>query len=258
MVSGTAPANRRARKIPIALQLYSVREDCARDLAGTLAAVAEMGYEGVEFAGFHGHSASEVRAMLEKNGLKAAGSHTGVDALLGSALGETVAFNREIGNRFIVVPGLPGEYTNSPDAWRRTADLFNEVAAQLAPHGMRLGYHNHAAEFQPLEGEIPWDILFSRAKPEIIAQMDVGHVLRAGADPLPYLERYPGRAVTVHVKEYPDEKMVGEGDVPFAEFFRLCETIGNTEWYIVEIEAYPVSPLECARKAIGNLRAMGK
>ena len=91
------------KKIPIGVQLYSVREDCARDLPGTLAAVAEMGYDGVEFAGYYGYSAEDLRRMLDANGLQCCGTHTGLNTLLGDALKTTVEFNQVLGNRYLVV-----------------------------------------------------------------------------------------------------------------------------------------------------------
>jgi len=100
-------------RIPIALQLYSVREDCAKDFAATLKAVADMGYDGVEFAGYHGATAEELRTMLDDFGLKVAGTHTGLDTLLGDELEKTVEFHKTIGNRFLIVPGLSEEYTGS-------------------------------------------------------------------------------------------------------------------------------------------------
>ena len=192
-------------RIPIALQLYSVRQDCERDLSGTLKAVAEMGYEGVEFAGYYGRSAKELRVMLDDLGLAVAGTHISLDTLLGDRLAETVAFNRTLGNRFLIVPGLPEQYRNSRDAWRKTADVFNEIAAKLKPHGMRTGYHNHAIEFTPMDGGLPWDTIFGNTSDDVVMQIDLGNALRGGADPVPFIERYPGRAVTVHLKSYSKE-----------------------------------------------------
>ncbi|MGC9361188.1 MAG: sugar phosphate isomerase/epimerase family protein, partial [Anaerolineae bacterium] len=108
-------------RIPIALQLYSVREACAEDLPGTLKAVADMGYDGVDFAGYYGYSAQELRSMLDDLGLEIAGTHIRIDALLGQQLEATVAFEQQLGNKFLIVPGLPEEYRSSHDAWRRTA-----------------------------------------------------------------------------------------------------------------------------------------
>lgn len=248
-------------RIPIALQLYSVREDCARDLPGTLEAVARMGYEGVEFAGYYGRSAKELRQMLDGLGLKVAGTHIGLDTLLGDNLKATVEFNRVLGNRFLIVPGLAEQYRNSRAAWQRTAALFNEIAAKVKDEGMWVGYHNHYIEFTPMDGELPWDTFFGNTNAEVVMQFDVGNALHGGGEAAVFLKRYPGRALTIHVKEFSktnDKAIIGEGDVNWAEIFNLCETIGNTQWYIVEQESYAYPPLECVDRCLQNLRRMGK
>ncbi len=248
-------------RIPIALQLYSVREDCARDLPGTLKAIAKMGYEGVEFAGYYGYSAKELRQMLDDLGLKVAGTHIGLNTLLGDELKATVEFNQVLGNRFLIVPGLPEQYRNSRAAWLRTAALFNEIAAKVKDDGMWVGYHNHHIEFTPLDGELPWDTFFGNTNPEVVMQFDVGNALHGGGEAAVFLRRYPGRALTIHVKEFSkanDKAIIGEGDVNWAEIFELCETIGNTQWYIVEQESYAYPPLECVDRCLQNLKRMGK
>lgn len=247
--------------IPIALQLYSIRHDCEKDLPGTLKAVAEMGYAGVDFAGYYGYDAPTIRAMLDDLGLKAAGCHTGIQTLLGDELPKTVEFNHILGNKFLIVPGLPESYRNSRDAWRATADLFNEIAAKLKPEGMFTGYHNHHIEFAPLDGELPWDTFFGNTVPEVIMQIDLGNALHGGADPVAFLKRYPGRAKTVHLKAYSatnDKALIGEDDVDWAAVFRICDADPVTEWYIVEQESYAYPPLECVDRCLQALRAMGK
>lgn len=248
-------------RIPIALQLYSVREACAEDLPGTLKAVAEMGYDGVDFAGYYGYSAQELKRMLDDLGLRVAGTHIAIDTLLGDNLQATVAFNQVLGNRFLIVPGLPEEYRSSHDAWRRTAALFNEISRRLEPYGMYTGYHNHFIEFEEVDGETAWDVLAKNTDPRVVLQMDTGNCMHGGGDPLAYIERYPGRSLTVHLKEYAagyDKALIGEGDTDWKRLFDLCETIGGTEWYIVEQESYAHPPLECVRRCIENLRRMGK
>lgn len=249
-------------RIPIALQLYSVREDCQKDLPGTLEAVAEMGYEGVDFAGYYGYEATAIRSMLDDLGLKVAGCHTGLDTLTGDALAETVAFNRILGNKYLVVPWIPESYRDSAEAWRRAAEVFNSIAARLAPEGMVTGYHNHHVEFTPYEtGQTGWDILFSNTGPGVVMQIDLGNALHGGADPVAYLKRYPGRALTVHLKAYSaanDKALIGEDDVDWAAVFDVVESQGATDWYIVEQESYPYPPLESARRCLQALKAMGK
>jgi len=250
------------KKIPIALQLYSVREDCARDLYGTLEAVARMGYEGVEFAGYHGRTAGELRKMLEDLGLEVVGSHLRIDTLMGDELKKTVEFNKVLGNKYLVVPSLPEEMRKSKAAWIETAHLMNEISKKVKSEGMRVGYHNHAVEFTPIDGEFPWDIFFREASPDIIMQLDTGNAMTGGLtadEVINFIRKYPGRAVTVHLKEFSftnKKAVIGEGDMKWGEFFRACETVGGTEWYIVEQESYAYPPLECVKKCLENLKRL--
>ncbi len=248
-------------RIPVALQLYSVREQCQEDLEGTLEAVADMGYEGVEFAGYYERSAEELRGMLDELGLEVAGTHTGLNTLMGDELERTIEFNKLLGNPYLVVPGLPQERRESKDAILDTARLLNEMAAAVKPHGMKVGYHNHNWEFTSIEGETGWDILFGAADPAVIMQVDTGNALNGGADPVPSIEQYPGRATTVHLKDYSEGEgwvIIGEGDIRWDDFFHACETVGGTEWYIVEQESHRLSPLETVAQCLENLEEMGK
>lgn len=249
-------------RIKIALQLYSVRENCARDLRGTLEAVAKMGYEGVEFAGYYGRTAGELREMLDDLGLEVAGIHISIDALIEDKLKETIEFNRILGNKYLIVPSLPEKMRKTRADWLKAAKIMNEIAEKLKPGGMRVGYHNHAIEFKPINGEIPWYIFFDNAKPEVVMQLDTGNAMRGGLSPdeiLEIIKRYPKRAVTVHLKEYSsrnENALLGEGEMKWREFINLCETIGGTEWYIIEQESYPYPPLECAKRCLENLKAI--
>jgi len=248
-------------KIPIALQLYSVREDCQRDLPGTLAAVAKMGYAGVEFAGYYNRSAAELRKLVDDLGLKVAGTHIGLNTLLGDELPRTIEFNQTIGNKFLVVPGLSEDHTKNAAAWRNTARIFNEIADKLTPLGLYTGYHNHHTEFTPMEGQLPWDIFFGNTQARVVMQLDLGNALYGGADPVPFLEKYPGRAITIHLKEHAkgnEKAIIGEGDIRWQDTFRLCEAAGKTQWYIVEQESYAYPPVECVDRCLQALRGMGK
>ncbi len=251
-------------RIPIALQLYSVREDCARDLPGTLKAVADMSYDGVEFAGYHGRTAEELKKMVDDLGLKVAGTHIGLNTLLGGELEKTVVFNKTLGNKYLIVPSLPEERRNSKATWLETARLFNDLAKKVKPKGMLVGYHNHAVEFQPVDGEMPWDIFMSATAKNVVMQLDTGNAMHGGVSPnglLDIMKRYPKRAITVHLKEFSssDKKaVIGEGEMKWKEFFKLCETKGATKWYIVEQESYAYPPLECVKRCLDNLRGMLK
>jgi sugar phosphate isomerase/epimerase len=249
-------------KIPIALQLYSVRDDCARDLPGTLKAVAKMGYEGVEFAGYYNRTADELKKMVDDLGLKVAGSHIGLNTLLGDELEKTIEFNKTLGNKFLIVPWISEEMRNSKQAWLETAKLFSEIAKKVKRRGMRVGYHNHHMEFTPIDGEMPWDIFGGATSAEVVMQIDTGNALHGKISVdglLATVKRYPGRSVTVHLKEFSatnDKAVIGEGDMKWKQFFKLCETVGGTQWYIIEQESYAYPPLECVKLCVNNLKKM--
>ncbi len=256
-------------KIKIGLQLYSVRQAFADDPSGTLKAVKAMGYEGVEFAGPPKLSSAELRDLLDRTGLVCCGWHTPFAAVQPDTLAATVALNRAVGNRFIIVPGLPAELTQTRADWMKMAAFFSRLAGTLANEGMQTGYHNHTREFQPLEGEAPWDTLFGNADRGVIAQLDTGNALCGGGDSAALLARYPGRGVTVHLKPYRVDPaatsphdgyrpLIGDDSLPWPEIFRLCETTAGTEWHIVEYESDAHPPLLAVDLTLQRLRAMGR
>ncbi|HEY3325307.1 MAG TPA: sugar phosphate isomerase/epimerase [Planctomycetota bacterium] len=249
------------KKIPIGVQLYSVRDDCKKDLPGTLKAVAKMGYAAVEFAGYYDYKAADLRKILDDNGLKCCGTHTGLDTLLGENLPATIEFNKTIGNKFLIVPWIKEELRKTKADWVNLARQFNELAAKGKAAGMHIGYHNHHFEFAALDGELPWDTFFSNTNKDVVMQLDTGNAKHGGGNPVPFVKKYPGRALTVHLKEYSatnPNALIGQGDVEWKELFELCENVGGTQWYIVEQESYANPPMECIDKCLQNLRKMGK
>jgi len=245
------------KQIPIGVQLYSVRDVCAKDFAGSVKKVAKIGYEGVEFAGYYNWKAKDLRKLLDDNGLKCCGAHVQIDTLLGDELAKSIEFHKTIGNRFLIVPGLPQKYRTSPKAWMQTALLFNELADKLKPHKMYCGYHNHTVEFQPMEGKVPWDILFGNTKNDVVMQLDIGNGMNGGADPVAILKKYPGRAKTVHAKPYSktDPKaVIGRDDAPWPKIVSLCRKVAGTEWFIVEQEAYEKSSMDSIEQSLAGLK----
>lgn len=253
-------------KIPIGLQLFSVRHDVEKDLKGTLQAVAEMGYAGVEFFGFPKHGAQELRGLLDEFDLACCGWHTPFELVQDDKLEETITFNKELGNKYIIVPGIPEELRKTRADWLKLAEFFNNLSNKLAPHGMVTGYHNHSVEFAELDGEKPWDTFFQNTKSQVVMQLDLGNAMVGGAKVIPILQKYPGRATTIHMKPYSIEAgkenpqdgyrpLIGEDSVPWAEVFSLCEA-GGTEWYIIEYESDAYPPLEAVERSLKGLKKM--
>lgn len=243
-----AGQSRPARAIPIGVQLYSVREECAKDLPGTLKSLAAMGYQGVEFAGYHGRKADELRKMLADLELRCCGTHVGIEAVEGDELKRTVEFNQALGNTFLIVASLPPARMGSVAGLKDAARVLSEASRKVRPQGLRVGYHAHGGDFQPVEGQTPWDVIFSNAAPEVVMQLDTGNCLGGGGDPVAVLRKYPGRAATIHLKEHGGKAgaVIGEGTVPWKDVLALCRDQG-TEWFIVEQESYAEPHIESVR-----------
>jgi sugar phosphate isomerase/epimerase len=250
-----------AKKIPIAVQVYSVRQIAEKDTAGVLAQISKLGYQGVEFAGYYGHSAQDIRKMLDDNGLKAAGTHIGLETMLGDNLAKTIEFNHTIGNKNLIVPGVGAKYRSSIQAWKDTAKIFSDIAAKVKPEGFTVGYHNHSLEFEKMEGQVPLYAFYDAASPDVKVQFDIGHAARAGVDPVEVIRRYKGRIVSVHIKEYKDdnsEPELGEGIIQWRDVFKALDASKGLEWYISEEEAKRCKDTECIAKSIAWLHKMGK
>ena len=170
--------------IPVALQLYSVRDDCRKDFDAALAQVAAMGVAGVEFAGYYHYEGrpAELRKRLDGLNLRVAGTHVGTGALADEVIERTIEFHQAIGCRFLIVPG-DAAFTD-PERSQALAETFNRTAARLKPLGMACGFHNHKGEFATDGGKTYWDLFAERTVPDVILQQDCGWTAAAGLDPV--------------------------------------------------------------------------
>jgi len=249
-------------KPKVGVQLYSVRELCKNDLVGTLQGIKKIGYVGVEFAGYYGKSADELKTILDDCGLLACGTHTGLPTIRPDKIQETIEFNQVIGNKYLMVPhiGKP----NSADACKKIAEELSVAAATAKPFGMYVGFHNHQHEFKTKFpcGKSMWELIYDNASPEVCQQLDVGHVVAAGEDPVYWMQKYPNRHRTLHAKEvYPGPGILGqvpEGvkGVDWDAVFAAAEA-DVVEWYIVESEADPKT-LDKIDGAFKFLKASGR
>ena len=254
------------KKIPFALQVYSVREYASKDMRGTLKEIAKMGYKGVEFAGYYGNEAKDVRKWLDEAGLQAISTHLSVPSLLEGQFDETAEFEKTLGNkRLIVASGLSASCAT--DAGNQmTAYLFNEIAYKAAKVGMQIGFHAHFNDFSDVNGKTAWELFFSRTREDIIAQMDVGNCMHGGADPYDLVAKLPGRGKLMHVKAENEPGKGGAtvgsaGDiVDWKRMFEIAETKGGIEWYIVEQEDCREGSnlMEACAECFENLKKMGK
>jgi sugar phosphate isomerase/epimerase len=236
--------------------LYTVRDDCARDLEGTLRAVAALGYEGVELYSLHGHETARVRAWLDELGLAAAGLHAGLDAIEGR-LDALAAELGGLGSERLTLSWI--EPPASAEGARRTAARIAAAAGRARELGLRLGFHNHAAELLPLDGDGTFLDLLLALPPELLdLELDLGWAWDAGVDPVALLERAHGRCPLVHVKDFRTRGErafcpVDEGAVPYERVLPAAIRAG-AEWLLVEQDECEGSALDAAASSLAAVR----
>jgi sugar phosphate isomerase/epimerase len=244
----------------IGMQLYTVRRELAKDFEGTLAKVAALGYREVEFAGYFGHKAAEVRSLLKRLGLDAPAAHVQLSELRGS-LRLLLDAAQTIGHKYLLVAWLPTEERKTLDNYRRLADLFNEAGAALAREGVQFAYHNHDFEFAPLEGKVPYDLLLERTDPRAVKlEMDLYWTVKGGASPIEYFENHPGRFHLLHVKDMDSTPRrlfadVGRGTIDFKTIFAQSKKAG-VRHYFVENDEPAGSPFDSLRTSIDYLKRL--
>ena len=252
------------RKLPASLQLYSIRDDCAKDFDAALAQVAKMGFDGVEFAGYHKYSgkAKQLREKLDELNLKVAATHIGTGSFRGDALQQTIDFHQTIGCKFLIVPG-DRDFTH-PERSKALAETFNKTAEVLKPLSLACGYHNHTGEFKKDGDKTYWDLFAERTNKDVILQQDCGWTAAAGLDPVAMMKRYPGRMRSTHFKptvvghDQAKKAYLGQDSVDWAAVLAACLEFGGTEWVTLEQEAYPEgkSPMECTAISFEALKKL--
>jgi sugar phosphate isomerase/epimerase len=246
-------------RIPIGVQLYCVRHELAKEFERTVEQVAALGFEGVEFADYFGRSATALRKILDANGLKCCGTHIMLEDMVGDELARTIDFNLTLGNPFLIVRWLAEPRRNSQKAFGETVRTFAEIAGRLAPHGLRIGYHNHNYIFEKFDGELLWNILADGTPKSVVLQLDTGNAALVGQDPVALLERNPGRTATVHLKPYSKanpKAYIGEDELPWPRILEICRTTAGVEWFIVEYEEEGVPPLQALEANLETVRRM--
>jgi len=250
--------------IPVGLQLWSVREECTKDFDATLAAVAKMGFKGVEFAGYYKYKedAAGLRKKLDELGLKAAGTHIGAKFFEGDELKKTIAFHKTIGCSLLIVPG--DKRFTDPTESKKYAEIMTKAAEALKAEGMFCGHHNHVDEFKKVDDTTYWNLFADRTSKDVFMEMDIGWVREAGLDPVDLMKRYPNRIRTVHIKAKPEKDkgkfFVGQDNYDWKRVLQGCYDVGGTEWFLLEQEDYPEgkTPMESTKISLDGLNKILK
>ncbi len=250
-------------KLPISVQLYTLRDLTAKDLPGVLKSLAKIGYTGAELAGYGNlTSATEVRKAFDAAGLKVSGAHVGIDQLE-KDLPAVIADHKVLGNTNVIIPYLGEDRRKDSAAWRAFAASCNTIGKQLADAGLTLGYHNHAFEFEKFDGIFGLDIFWQHTDAEYVkSELDVYWVARGGVDPVAYIKQLGSRCNLVHLKDLAagEEKKfapVGEGTLDFVAISDAAASVG-VQWGAVEQDnCYGADPLENVEISFTNLKKLG-
>ena len=218
----------------VGLQLYSLRREMGQDFEGTLARLAEIGFKEMEFAGYFDKSPAEVKSILDNNGLISPAAHINLNAIRDNLQAE-IEKAATIGQKYIVVPSLPGD-ERSLDHYARHAETLNRAGEACKEVGIQMGYHNHSFEFEVQNGKMGYDSLLNLTEPDLVTmEMDLYWIVNAGQDPIPYFENYPGRVALLHIKDRASDGSmvdVGHGTIDFANLLAYVEIAGFEHYFI--------------------------
>jgi len=250
------------KHVPAGLELYSVRGDLEKDLIGTVRRVAKMGYECVEFySPYYDWTpayAKQVRKELDELGIRCSSTHNDSHALAPEGLQKAIELNQIIGSRYIVMASA-GD-VSGVDGWKRVASVLEQAAAATKAQGLQVGYHNHDAEWKPVEGQRPIEILAANTGKSVMLQLDVGTCLEAGADPVAWINKNPGRIRSLHCKDWSPDKgykvLFAEGVAPWKKIFAAAEASGGVEFYLIEQEGSRFPELETAQRCLEAYRKL--
>jgi sugar phosphate isomerase/epimerase len=244
----------------IGLQLYTVRRELEKDFEGTLAKVAALGFNEVEFAGYFNRTPQQVKDALAKNNLAAPSVHV-LPAVLRSSLQQTIDAAKAIGHQYVVCAYLLPEERKSLDDYKRLVDLFNDAGGRLKKAGLQFCYHNHDFEFTPIDDKIPYDLILAGTDSKMVKmELDLYWITKAGQSPLKYFSAHPGRFPLVHVKDMDATPKhffteVGRGTINFKEIFAHSERAG-IKHYFVEQDETPGSPFASIKMSIDYLKQL--
>ena len=249
---GWAAGERKIAKV--GLQLYTVRDLMKADFDGTLAKVAGAGYREVEFAGYFERTPEQVKASLAKSGLVSPSAHFN-STFLGDKWPGVLESANVIGQQFVVCSSVEEGLRKQSGAWPRIAESFNRAGEAAKKAGLQFAYHNHSFEFEPVDGQLPYDILLKETDPELVKlEMDLYWATKGGADPIAYFDRYPGRFPLVHVKGMAkDGSMTSVGADNRIDWKRIFASPNSgIQHYFVEHDN-PASPLDSIRASYAYL-----
>ena len=260
---GVAQGLAAPKSVPVGLELYSVRDELQKDPEGTVRSVAQMGYQCVEFYApyleWTDAQAKSMRKLMDDLGVHCYSTHNDEEFFSPQKIDRVRDLNLILGAKYVVQAW--SDPKPNLDSWKALADNLNAVGDKLAPAGLKVGYHNHDAEWRPVEGKRPIEIIAANTKPSVMLQLDIGTCLEAGSDPVAWIRSNPGRIHSIHCKDWsPDpnvgyKTLFGEGKADWKGIFQAAESVGGVEYYLIEQEGSRYPALETARRCLAAFRS---
>jgi len=257
----------KGKKVPVGLELYSVRNELTKDLFGTVTAVAKQGYECVEFYSPYFQwtpaYAKDVRKLLDDLGVKCHSTHNGSNSFTPENIDKAMELNQIIGSKMIVMASAGR--VEGIDGWKKVAERLSTAADKLKSAGMRAGFHNHQVEFKPIDGVRPMEVLAKNTPKNVVLQLDIGTCVEVGVDPVQWINQNAGRINSMHLKDWAPETghadkgykvLFGEGAAPWKKIFDAAEKKGGIEFYLIEQEGSRFTPLETSEKCLASYKKM--
>lgn len=235
----------------LGIQMYTLREECGKDFLGALEYVSKLGYDGVEFAGYYGLTAEELREHLDRLGLVCSSTHTCAEDIF-EKTDETIAYNKTLGCKYVILPWY--EYKDDTTVGK-LAERFLDVRQKFADNGLVLGYHNHEMEFQKQDGTYRLDLLAEKTAGKIVLELDTYWSTQAGVDTVAYMKQHQANMPLIHLKDGDGKALapIGEGTIGIQKILDTARDAGM-EWIVVENDEPKMGGFEDAKRSIENIR----
>lgn len=253
-------------KSEVGLQIYTLRDTIFKDPKGVLKQVADFGYKKLETFAYKdgsifGMPFADFGKYIKDLGMKVTSGHYGIDQAKSDSWEKAVTDAKSIGQDYLVVPYLVESERKTIDDYKRVCATLNKAGEVAKKNGMKFGYHNHAFEFETLDGQLPYDVMLKELDPKLVdMEMDIFWVVNAGQDPIAYFDKHPGRFTQWHVKDMDkSDKMrnanVGSGTIDWKKIFANAKKSGMKHFY-VEQESYPGAPIDSVGASIKYLNTI--
>jgi sugar phosphate isomerase/epimerase len=261
-LAAVASASAQSKRVPVGLEMYSVRDEMQKDVVATVLRVGKMGYQGVEFYSpymqWTPDYTKQVRGALNETGMKCWSTHNSASSFTPENIQKAIDLNGILGSTYVVMASAGR--VDGLDGWKKVAERLTEAQQKLSAAKMKAGFHNHALEFRAIDGKRPMEVLAANTPKDVMLQLDVGTAIEVGVDPVAWINANPGRIKSLHCKDWSKDKgyrvLFAEGEAKWKDIFATAEKTGGVEFYLIEQEGSDFNSIETAEKCLANYKKL--